>query len=59
MTVGDASASTIMNNVSASPSSETGIIPKNVGHAKIETMQSVIIVINKNVVIPLNGLQSL
>lgn len=59
ITVGDAKARTITNNVSVNPRFATDIIPKNSGQAKMHTKQSVIIAINKNVVIALNGLQSL
>ena len=59
ITVGEAKVRTITNNESARPSFEIVRIPKNSGQAKIEIKQSVIIEINKKVVIALNGLQSL
>ena len=59
ITVGEANVKTITNNDSVRPSFEIDKIPKNSGQAKIEIKQSVIIEINKNVVIALNGLQSL
>ena len=59
MTVGEASAKTIINNTSARPSALIEISPKNDGQAIIHTKQSANIETNKNVVIALNGLQSL
>lgn len=57
--VGEAKVRTITNNESARPSFEIERIPKNSGQAKMQIKQRVIIETNKNVVIALNGLQSL
>ena len=59
MIVGDAKARTKINNTSARPRAESGRSPKNVGQQSKQIIQSVIIEMKRNEVIPLNGLQSL
>ena len=59
MIVGETKASTITNKTSGSASELMAAMSKNFGQKNMQTQQAVNINVNKVVVKPLNGLQSL